>query len=214
MGVFADRQEAGKLLAKKLAEYRGTDAVIIALPRGGVVTGAEVARALHLPLDIAVVRKIGHPQNPEYAICVTDEKGISICNEAEARAVDQDWLKEEIERQRKEAERRIAAYRGKEKRRELGGKTVIVVDDGIATGLTMRGALLAIRKEHPKKLVVAVPAAPYDAELALREEVDSIVILEDTRHYLGAVGAYYDDFPQVSDEEVIDLLKEDTLKKT
>lgn len=207
MRIFIDRKDAGKRLARKLLEYRGTDALIVALPRGGVVVGAEVAQELGLPLDIVVVRKVGHPHNPEYAICVTDEKGTFMCNEAEAQSVNQNWLKEEIERQKKEAERRITVYRGTKKLRELRGNIVIVVDDGIATGLTMRGAVRSIRKEYPKKLVVAVPVAPYDMVQELRKEVDSVIVLDGAKDYLGAVGAYYEDFPQVSDEEVIDLLR-------
>jgi len=204
--MFTDRQEAGKRLVEKLAEYRGRDAVVVALPRGGIPVGAEVADTLGLPLDIAVVRKVGHPQDPEYAVGVTDEKGTFLCNEAEAQAVDQNWLRREVERQRKEAERRSALYRGAGGKRTLRGKIVIVVDDGIATGLTMRGALRSIREEQPKALIVAVPVAPHDVVTELREEVDAVVVLGEAEEYLGAVGAYYDEFPQVSDEEVIELL--------
>ncbi|KKS43652.1 MAG: hypothetical protein UV08_C0040G0003 [Parcubacteria group bacterium GW2011_GWA2_42_18] len=122
MVMFADRKDAGKRLAEKLSKYRGKDAVILALPRGGVVVGYEIARTLNLPLDIVVVRKIGHPGNPEYAICAVDEKGSLLCNKAEIRSVDQDWLKKEILRQKNEALRRSYAVNKKtESRRAYSG---------------------------------------------------------------------------------------------
>lgn len=205
--MFIDREDAGRRLAEKLSSYRGKDAVILALPRGGVVIGYEVARALNLPLDIVVVRKIGHPANPEYAICAVDEKGSFLCNEAEIKSVDQSWLKEEILRQKNEALRRIEVYRGGRNSEEIGGKIIILVDDGIATGLTIRAAIKSIRKQNPKELVVAVPVVPHDTVIELRKEADMVIVLDDDPSYLGAVGAYYNYFPQVSDEEVIELLK-------
>lgn len=205
--MFQNRKEAGRRLAQKLLKYRGRDAVVLALPRGGVALGYEIAEALELPLDIVVARKIGHPMNPEYAICAVDEKGTLFCNEAEAEAVDPKWLKEEAARQKKEAERRVKAYRGEEKPEKLAGRIVILVDDGIATGLTMHAALESVRKERPKELVVAVPVAPQDIVEDLRNKADFVITLDGGEEYLGAVGAYYDDFPQVSDAEVIEFLR-------
>lgn len=173
--MFKDRKEAGKRLADKLAQYRGQDAVVLALPRGGVVVGYEVASALHLPLDIVVARKVGHPTDPEYAICAVDEKGTLLCNK-EAGAVHQPWLKKEIERQRKEALRRIGAYRGERKPEAITGKIAILVDDGIATGLTMRLAVMAVRRQNPGTLVIAVPVAPGSAIVEFRKEADDLVI--------------------------------------
>ena len=110
--MFKNRSDAGEKLAERLLAYKNSNALVLALPRGGVVVGREVARALGVPLDIVVARKIGHPQNPEYAICATDEKGTLLCNEAEARLVPKEWLTEEIERQTREAKRRMRVYRG------------------------------------------------------------------------------------------------------
>jgi len=207
MTIFNDRRDAGERLAERLSKYKGEDAIILALPRGGVVLGYEIAQALNLPLDIVVVRKIGHPTNPEYAIGAVDERGSFLYNEAETISIDQDWLKEETLRQKNEALRRIQVYRGGRKEKEINGKIVILVDDGIATGLTIRAAIKAIRQKNPKKLIVAVPVAPHETVTELRKETDAVVVLDDTQNYLGAVGAYYEYFPQVSDEEVIELLK-------
>lgn len=206
--MFVDRKDAGNRLAQKLSKYRGENALVLALPRGGVVVGYEIARALNLPFDIVVVRKIGHPANPEYAICAVNEEGLSLCNEAEIKFVDQNWLKEETLRQKNEALRRIEVYRGGRDSEEISGKTAILVDDGIATGLTIRAAIKSIQKKNPKELVVAVPVAPHEMITELRQETDAIIVLNDAEDYLGAVGAYYKDFPQVSDEEVVELLKQ------
>ena len=205
--MFQDREDAGQQLAKRLAHYRGTDAVVLALPRGGVVIGYEIVRALRLPLDIVVTRKIGHPDNPEYALCAVDEKGTLLCDEAERESVGKEWLKKEVERQRKEAERRVRAYRGKEEPAEIKGKTAIIVDDGIATGLTMRLAVRAVKAEMPKRVVVAVPVAPRDIVQKLTREVDELIVLLPPEEFAGAVGAHYREFEQVEDDTVIRLLR-------
>ncbi|MBI3337362.1 MAG: phosphoribosyl transferase [Candidatus Staskawiczbacteria bacterium] len=202
-----NRQEAGKLLAKELHDYKGTDTVVYALPRGGVVLGFQVAKALNVPLDIIITRKIGHPDNPEYAVCAVTEEGESVCNEFEKSLLDPVWLKKEMEKEQEEALRRRKTYLGDRKHIAAHGKTAIVVDDGIATGLTIFAAIQALKKEKPKKIIVAVPVAPHDMALKLRKEVDDVVTLEDTDNYLGSVGAYYGDFPQVGDQEVIELLE-------
>lgn len=204
--MFADRQEAGKRLAEKLLQYRGSKAVVLALPRGGVVLGAEIAQKLALPLDIVVARKVGPPGNPEYAICAVDEKGTRLCNEVEAKKVDKKWLKEETERQQQEAARRVKKYRGSRAPATLAGKIAIIVDDGIATGLTMRLAAAAVEKQKPQKIIVAVPVAPLDATRELRKEAEVVALLP-PEEFMGAVGAHYEYFPQVEDDEVIRLLK-------
>lgn len=206
--MFANREDAGRQLAKKLAHYQETDAVVLALPRGGVVVGEEIARVLHFPLDIVVVRKIGHPSNPEYAICATDEKGMLLCNEEERKYVDQKWLKEEVERQRQEAARRLKVYRGNKEPLEIKEKTVIITDDGIATGLTMRLAIAAVKARKPKRVVVAVPVASSEAANGIKREVDEFIVLLPPEEFLGAVGAHYVEFDQTTDEEVIRLLKD------
>lgn len=207
---FKDRKDAGRQLAEALVEampgIASTDTVVYALPRGGVVLGREVADALKLPLDIAIARKIGHPENPEYAVCAVGEGGALICDEAERRALPEDWLVAEVERQRVEAVRRRALYGAGRAHLSPHNKVAIVVDDGIATGLTLRTALAELRREGPKKVVVAVPCAPAEIAAQLQKDVDELIVLAGEDRYLGAVGAYYDDFPQVSDEEVVRLL--------
>lgn len=204
--MFANREDAGRQLAGRLAHYRETDAVVLALPRGGVVVGGEIARVLHFPLDIVVVRKIGHPGNPEYAICATDEKGTLLCNEEEQKYVDQKWLKEEVKRQRQEAARRLKVYRGNKEPLEIKEKTVIITDDGIATGLTMRLAIAAVKARKPKRVVVAVPVASSEAANGIKREVDEFIVLLPPEEFLGAVGAHYAEFAQTGDEMVIRLL--------
>ena len=206
--MFQDRKSAGRQLAEKLEPYKGTHAVVLALPRGGVVTGYEVSRTLGLPLDIVAVRKIGHPTNSEYAIGAVDEHGTTLLNEAETKTVDQSWLKKETERQKAEAQRRSRTYRAGKKPAALGGKVVIIVDDGIATGLTMRLAVRSVKSQKPEKIVVAVPVAPTGSARALKSEgADEIVVLEPPEEFMGAVGAHYVVFEQVADEEVIKLMR-------
>lgn len=205
--MFKDRQDAGRQLAEKLSQYRGTDAIVLALPRGGVVTGHEIARALKLPLDIVVTRKIGHPGNPEYALCAVDETGAVICNETEVKTVDQGWLKKETERQRAEAQWRSATYREDRAPLNLAGRVIIMVDDGIATGLTMQLAIAVVKAQKPEKIVVATPVAPSDAVESIRRQVDECLVLEPPEEFMGAVGAHYETFEQVEDEEVVTLLQ-------
>ena len=206
--MFRDRNDAGRQLAEKLAKYRGQNAVVLALPRGGVVIGREIAQTLGLPLDIAVVRKIGHPLSPEYAIGAVDDSGAIILNDAETESVSQAWLADEIEREKKEAERRVKAYRGGRKPIPISGKTALIVDDGIATGLSMRLVVRSLRAQNPARIVVAVPVASAEAVESLRKEADEVITLEPPEEFLGAVGAHYIEFEQVEDAEVIRLLSE------
>lgn len=204
--MFRNRVEAGQELVEKLAAYGGKkDVVILALPRGGVVVGAEVAKALEAPLDIVVPRKIGAPGNPEYAVGALTETGEAIFNEDERQRVDSKWLEAEMVKEKKEAERRLKTYRGDRPSPDLTGKTVIIVDDGIATGLTMRAAISSVRARQPSKIIVAVPVAARDSVEMIKREVDEVVVL-DLPFFFGAVGAFYELFPQVDDEEVIKLL--------
>ena len=205
--MFKNRTEAGQLLGKVLQKYKNKNVVIFALPRGGVVLGFEVAKILESPLDIIVTRKVGHPDNPEYAICAVDDKNMLLCEQSETRMIDQNWLKQEIKHQREEAKRRVDLYRGGRKPEVVSGKVAIIVDDGIATGLSMRLAVRAIKRERPKKIIVAVPVASFSSIDALKAEgADEIVVLTSPEEFKSAVGAHYLDFPQISDEEVIRLL--------
>jgi len=207
MRQFRDRTEAGRQLGQALKKYAGDDVIVYALPRGGVVLGVEVAAALHAPLDLVIPRKIGHPLQPEYAIAAVAESGALAANEYETSRVDPTWLDETIEAERREAQRRRRRYLGGRAMTSATGKTAIIVDDGIATGLTMRAAIGDVKNMKPARVVVAVPVAPLDTVDALRKTVDDVVTVFTDSFYLGAVGAYYDDFPQVSDEEVVELMQ-------
>jgi predicted phosphoribosyltransferase len=204
--MFKDRRDAGRQLAQRLVAYRGQDAVVVALPRGGVVLGHEVAHALALPLDIIITRKIGHPLSPEYAIGAVDEHGTNILNTEETISLDRSWLKSEIAAQKIEARRRSILYRKARPAHDFAGKIVIVVDDGIATGYTMRLAIKVIKQQRPRKVVVAVPVASHEAIISLAGEVDEVITIEYPETFMGSIGAYYHEFEQVSDAEVARLL--------
>lgn len=193
-------------MAKLLEKYKDAkDTIILALPRGGVVVGFEVAKVLNLPLDIVVPRKIGAPGNPEFAIGAITETGEMILNE-EVFGISESYLKNEAEKERAEAERRLKLYRGNRPPLSLKNKTVILIDDGLATGLTMRAAISSVKKMKAKKIIVAVPIAPPETVELIKKEVDEIFYLE-APPLFGAVGAFYKEFGETSDEEVIDLLK-------
>ncbi|WP_026280539.1 MULTISPECIES: phosphoribosyltransferase [unclassified Thioalkalivibrio] len=202
---FRDRNEAGERLARALDRYRGQPGVVYALPRGGVPLGAAVARHLGMPLDLLIPRKIGHPFHPEYAICAVPEHGERVCNPREAERVDPDWLEQAEARERSEARRRRELY-CTAPAPEVTGKMAIIVDDGIATGLTMRAAIRDARQRRPRQLVVAIPVAPAETAALLETEADELVTLDIPEYFRGSVGAYYEDFEQTSDDEVIALL--------
>ncbi len=205
--LFQDRHEAGQKLAKQLEMYRGKRAIVLALPRGGVVVGYEVAKALNLPLDVIITRKIGAPGNPEYAIGAVAETGDVQLNQEEIRlfGISPQYVNDEIRRQRQEIERRVQLYRGGRRLPSVRNKIVIVVDDGIATGFTMRASIRALKVEEPKKIVLAVPVAPPDVLDEMRKEVDEAVCLATPEPFF-AVGAWYRHFEQTTDEEVRDYL--------
>lgn len=211
--MFRDRVDAGRKLAEALERYRGAkDAIVIALPRGGVVVGAEVATALDLPLDIVVPRKIGAPGNPEYAIGAITESGDPAWDQQAVSLTDasEEYLAATVAKERAEAQRRLMTYRGDRPPRDVKGKTVLLVDDGIATGATMRAAIQTLRSEGARRIVLAVPVAAADSIAALRSEVDDIVVLH-APQWFGAVGAFYDTFEQTTDDEVTALLTTTTL---
>ena len=205
--MFTNRKEAGLKLAAKLSEYKDKDAVVLALPRGGIVVGCEIAKALNAALDIIAVRKIGYPGNPEFAVCAVDEKGTLLCDPIQKAMIDKEWLKEEAERQQNEAKRRSKLYRIGKAPLSLAGKIVILTDDGIATGLTIRLAIQSVKAQKPKKVIVAVPVAPTEVASIIKKEVDELIVLEPPEDFLGAVGAHYLDFRQVEDDEVIALMR-------
>lgn len=202
---FRDRTEAGQRLAQALDGHRDEPGVVYALPRGGVPLGVAIARHLNMPLDLLIPRKIGHPHHPEYAICAVPEHGERVCNPREEARVDPAWLEQAEQREREEARRRRDVY-GTDPQPEVRDQLAIIVDDGIATGLTMFAAIRDARLLGPKKLIVAIPVAPADTAEALEREADELVVLDAPVHYRGAVGAYYQQFDQVSDDEVVAML--------
>jgi putative phosphoribosyl transferase len=201
--MFRDRVDAGRRLATLLAGYRGEDAVVLGIPRGGVVTAAEVARELALPLDVVVVRKLGAPGNPEFAVGAIDEDG-AVYRNPEA-PVSEAWLERAAREQRDEVARRVARYREGRQGLEVAGRTALVVDDGIATGLTAMAAARFLRGRHADRVVLAVPVIARDSGIGLRRVVDDLVAVEEPRSFF-VVGQFYEHFPQTEDDEVIRLL--------
>ncbi|MEN6521211.1 MAG: phosphoribosyltransferase [Armatimonadota bacterium] len=217
MQVFEDRADAGKKLAKVLEQYRGTDALVIAIPRGGVVVGYEIAIALDLPLDVVVPRKLGAPDQPELAIgavapwnegnAILDESAISYLS------VTQDYIQRETERQLAEIDRRLREYRGTIDPPNISGRTVIVVDDGIATGYTIEAALYSLRELNPGRIVLAVPVAAPDSLRRISRLADEVHALMTPTPFF-AVGSWYIEFGQTSDEEVVELLNARRMQRT
>ncbi len=206
---FVDRRDAGEKLADKLKDYENRpDVLVLALPRGGVPVAYEVATALGAPLDVFLVRKLGVPGYEELAMGAIATGGVSVLNEDVTMSIglSDSAIKEVRDREQKELERREQLYRGNRSPLDVHGRTVILIDDGLATGSSMRAAIAALRKMSPAKIVVAVPvAAPETCEI-IRNEVDEIVCALTPEPFL-AVGAWYSDFSQTTDDEVRELLE-------
>lgn len=206
--MFKDRTDAGRRLAKLLEPFRNSDVVVYALPRGGVVIGAEIAKVLKAPLDLIITRKIGHPHQSEYAIGAVAENGHTVFNEGIASKIEQKWLEEEIERQKLEGRRRRKTYLGGRKPISCKGKIAILVDDGIATGLTMKAAIRELETHyHPSEIVVATPVAPPEIGKELQKLGVEFVAVDIPETFRGAIGAYYQDFTPVADEVIIRIMK-------
>jgi putative phosphoribosyl transferase len=208
--MFADRDEAGRLLADRLAEMTLPNALVVALPRGGVPVGAQIARRLNTPLDVAFVRKLGAPDEPELAIgAVADGDPPEIVLNArlvEELGLSEDFIRSAVARELAAIEQRRLDYADVRPAAEPSGRTVIVVDDGVATGMTMQAALRSIRRRGAVRVVAAVPVASREAAAMLREEADDVVCLSAPRRF-GSVGSFYRSFAQVSDADVTALLE-------
>lgn len=208
--IFQDRKQAGGMLAGQLAGYAGrSDVVVLAIPRGGVPVGAEVARALGVPLDIFIVRKLGVPWQEELAFGAIASGGVRVLAEDIVRmaSITTEEIERVTEREKKELERRERVYRGERAALEVKGKTVLLVDDGIATGSSMRAGIAALRRREPARIMVATPVAPASTCRRLRKEADEIVCVHmpETFH---AIGEFYANFLSTRDEEVRALLEE------
>ena len=206
--LFEDRKEAGKLLGDILKGYQDRkDVIVLGLPRGGVVVAAEIANLLHVPLDVVVPRKIGHPMNPEFAVGAIAENAELIFDRESAAFLDLDYeqLLPIIEKERSELKRRLELYRKGKPPLQLEDKCVIIVDDGIATGHTMLVSVASVKKQHPKEIVVAVPVLPESLVEPIQNAVDQVIYLACPKHFY-AIGAFYRNFGQTSDEEVLQLL--------
>jgi putative phosphoribosyl transferase len=205
---IADRREGGLLLAEKLVKYKNKNVIVLAIPRGGVVTGAAIAKCLNFPLDIVLSKKIPHPLNPEFAIgsIASDVVLLDPANE-----VPKNYIEKEIERIKEDLIHRHKALTGKENFPNLRNKTVIVVDDGIATGNTLLAAIEMLRNKAVAKIVVAVPVVPFDRVKKISDKADEFIYLQAPGYFPG-VGAFYRNFDQVSDEVVKHLLEENKHK--
>ena len=214
MSLFLNRQSAGKILAEKLAREKLIDPLVLAIPRGGVVVGAEIARALGADLDVFVAKKIGAPGNSELAIGAVGPDGVAIINHALAyqTGADERYLQTEIKNLGLEVKERIKKFRRKKPKLAVKDKTVILVDDGIATGATVEVAIKWLRQKGAKTIVLAVPVAPPETIEKMTPLVEKIICLY-RPSFFAAVGQFYEEFPQISDEEVLNMLDDETENK-
>jgi len=205
--MLKDRKEAGRLLAEKLSEYKKKkDTLILAIPRGGVEVAYEVAKQLDLPLDVVVIKKIGFPGNEELALGATGLDSYYL-NEDIARSVPQEYIQEQIKIKQQEVKKRYELLRGEKPLYEVKNKTIIIIDDGIATGATMIMAVQIIKKQSPKKVIIAIPVGPSDRVRILERVADNVICLLQPEFFM-AIGQFYQDFKQVEDEEAMRLLQE------
>lgn len=205
--LFKDREQAGRQLAEKLQKYKGKDTLILAIPRGGLVIGFALAKALGAPLDIIVTKKIGYPGDPEYAIGAVGPNKAVIVNEDAAKDVPKDYIDEQVKEISAAINEKYRKYKGKVEIPNLKDKIVILTDDGVATGSTIKVSIELIKQQQPKKIVVAIPVGPPETIHEIAQQVDEIICLEQPTTFF-AIGAFYDNFPQVEDEEAITYLKE------
>ncbi|MBI4835002.1 MAG: phosphoribosyltransferase [Planctomycetes bacterium] len=211
---FADRADAGRALAEELKKYKGKNTVVLGIPRGGLIIAREMAHALEAELDMVFSRKIGLQDNPELAIGSISEDGKLFLNKnlIDETDTESSYIKWEKERQSAEIARRVALYRKILPKVPLKGKTVIVTDDGIATGATMQASLWSARQEHPQKLIAAIPVGPEDTLIRLADDADEMICLRAPYPFM-AVGRFYLSFDQIDDAELMEILKEESERK-
>lgn len=201
--MFEDRIEAAVLLSEKLKKYQNSGTIILAVPRGGVPIGSIIAKKLHLPLDIVLSKKIGHPYNKEFAIGAVSMNSIIIDEHPD---VPQAYIDQETIRLRKLLKEKYKLYMGNLEPLDIKGKNIILVDDGIATGNTLLASIEMLRKKNPAKIIVAVPVVPYDTVNKFQENADEFIYIIASKQFRG-VGGFYQEFRQVEDEEVIQMLQ-------
>lgn len=207
---FTDRVDAARQLSEGLKVIIQDDPVVLALPIGGVPLGVEIAQAYNLKLDVILSKKIGHPSHPEFAIGAVAEEGEPIVHAYQKKQVNEDWLELEIERIRQQIAHRRQSYSEVSKKIDLRNRSVILVDDGIATGMTMKAAIEAVKQQKAAMVTVAVPIIPKDTYRELQKIADEVIAVDVPENFLGAVGAYYENFEQVEDREVLAILKANT----
>jgi putative phosphoribosyl transferase len=209
--MFKNRKEAAELLVERLDKFKDTDSVILAIPRGGVPIGHYLATKLNLEMDIALSKKIGHPLNPEFAIGSVSLYGSNV--NTGISEISENYIKRETENLLNKLRQKHQLYTKNRKPIIIKNRTVIVTDDGIATGNTMHGIIVMLKKIQPSQIIIAVPVAPPDTVYNLKKEVDEIICLDTPWNFM-AVGQFYEEFSQVEDDEVISLLNDPKVKKT
>ncbi len=207
--LFKDRMDAAEQLSENIRVSRPKDTIVLALPRGGVPMGLLLAKQHSLPFDVVLAKKLVHPSYAEVAIGAMAEEGTPILNPQ--ITVEQNWVVQEIERVQNENQRRRKLYDEILEKQDLTGKDVIIVDDGIATGMTMFAAIAAVKAKQAQHITVAVPIIPQETFQALEQQVDQVTFVEVPEYSLGAVGAYYQHFPQINDQEIQAILKDSDL---
>jgi putative phosphoribosyl transferase len=207
--MFRDRTQVGKLLGERIRKMKLTNPIVLAIPRGGLPVAKEIALAVKAPLDVVITRKIGAPGEPEYAVGAVTQEGEMIIDEQAVRSlvISDNYLRQESARQAGEIKERMRKYRGDRPSPELAGRTVIIVDDGVATGSTMLAAIRSVKMKRPSSIILAVGVAPPDTVMKLSKEVDKVVCL-DTPEPFYAIGEFYEQFEQVDDEESRRILNE------
>jgi predicted phosphoribosyltransferase len=206
--VFRDRADAGRCLAARLAAYRRKHPIVYALPRGGVVVGHEVAKALNAEMDLLMVQKIGHPSAPEYAIGAVADDGDYIQDPAQIGVITRNWFLQARLVESQVARKRRKLYLSNRRPIPAAGRVAIIVDDGLSTGITMALAIHEARHQNPAKIVVAVPVAPRDVAAELRRMADDVVVLYSPRTEFGSLAPFYKRFEPVTDDKVIELIQD------